>query len=210
MFHLAKNAISPAAWKLRFINFCLYHACDLDCPFCQVPKQKVKTMPPELRREAFRKLALIAAPGCKMSILGGEPTLRPDLLLEAVTDAVRAGFLPNVVTNGYALTEDLIIQLAQAGLDHLAMSVDVEGAQGALRTDLDKALRLLRFARDRRITPVVNVLVSRQTDIGALKRFCQKVIDAKVFVRHHRQSRWLDEQGRLKGDSPTLKINADK
>lgn len=181
MMHLARTVICPPAWRLRFINFCLYHACDLDCSFCKVPKQKVKTMPPEIRKEAFRRLALLAAPVCKMSILGGEPTLRPQLLLEAVEDAAIAGFLPNVVSNGYALTEDLIRDLARAGLDHLAISVDVE-AKGALRANLDKALSLLQVARSWGIAPVINVLVSRSTDVEQLKHFCQKVFDAKCFI----------------------------
>jgi len=133
------------------------------------------------RGEAFRRLKLMSAPACKMSILGGEPTLQPQLILEAVADAASAGFLVNVVTNGYALTERLIIQLGNAGLDHLAVSVDVP-QPGALRTDLEKALTLLQVARRQGITPVINVLVGSKTDLKALKAFCQQVFDAGCFV----------------------------
>ncbi len=189
LLHAARTAVFPPAGKLRFINFYGWHVCNLagKCKFCIVPFHKVTDplsgreiiMARKERREAFRRLRLLSVPNAIMSILGGETTLRPELLLEIVEDAFGYGFLVNVVTNGYALTPGLIVRLAKAGLHHLAISVDCNGGP---RQELEKALELHQVTRKNGGIPVINVLVSSDTNISDLKKFCQKVIDAKCFV----------------------------
>jgi len=190
LFRDARNAIFPPPDKLRFVNYYLYHGCDLagQCEFCRVPMQKVKNpdtgkeviMTQAQRREAFEKLKKISIPGAKMSILGGEPTLRPDLLIEAINDAVSFGFRVNTISNGYALTPELIRRLAEVGLEHLGISIDAGG--NGPRQNLEKALELHQSTRQAGIMPVINLLVSSLTDFDVFKEISLKIIKAKCFL----------------------------
>lgn len=189
LLQAARIAMFPPNGKLRSISYCLYHGCNLagQCTFCQVPFHKVidpssgkeKIMTRLERQECLRRLRLVSVPGALINVLGGEPTLRPELLLEAVEDAASFGFLVNVVTNGYALTPELIVKLARAGLHHLAISVDCDGGP---RHELDKALKLHQSTIANGIIPVINVIVGSDTDPGDLKDFCQKVFGKKCFI----------------------------
>jgi pyrroloquinoline quinone biosynthesis protein E len=53
---------------------------------------------------------------------GGEPLTRQDLT-ELVKHARDLGYYSNLITSGYGLTEDKIIQLKEAGLDHIQVSI---------------------------------------------------------------------------------------
>jgi MoaA/NifB/PqqE/SkfB family radical SAM enzyme len=180
-------AIFPPNGKLRFINFLVWHGCLGSCNFCQVPRHKIidprtgqeKIMLREERQGAFLRLRSLSVPGAIVSILGGETTLKPALLLEMVGDISNMGFLINVVTNGYALTPDLISRLAKAGLHHLAISADCDDGS---RGNLEKVLELHQTTRSCGVIPVINVLVGRKTEVSKLKEFCQKVFKAKCFV----------------------------
>ena len=80
-----KGAIFPSN-ELRFVNWYLQHGCDLDCSYCKVPKQKVGIMSQEDRQEVIQKVRNLCSKQPIISLLGGEPTLRPDFLVEAVEE----------------------------------------------------------------------------------------------------------------------------
>ncbi|MFC1749075.1 radical SAM protein [Pseudomonadota bacterium] len=166
--------------EIRFVNWYLQHGCDLDCSYCRVPLQAVKPMNLEQRLEALCRLRTLCSSTPVLSILGGEPTLRPDYLVGAVEDAASLGFRVNTITNGRGLTPELIQRLAQAGLSHLGMSVDSD--QEATKSNLDRALHLLTFARENGIVPAVNTVITRNTDPESFKHFARTIIGTKIMI----------------------------
>ena len=165
---------------LRFINWYMQHGCDLDCYYCKVPKQRVGLMDREDRRDARKKVRKLCSKQPVISILGGEPTLRPDFLIEAIEDATRIGFLVYVVSNGWGLTPDLIGRLASAGLQCLSISVDCD--EDAVKSNLDKALFLQSHSRKHGIQPVINTVLTRKTNLRIFKQFVTRIINASCFV----------------------------
>ncbi|MBZ0317921.1 MAG: radical SAM protein [Anaerolineae bacterium] len=172
-------AISPSE-KLRYINWYLQHGCDLSCHYCQVPKQRVSVMDRSQRIAALSKLRQLSVKYPTISILGGEPTLRPQLLVEAVHDATEAGFLVNLVSNGWGLTPELITQLGEAGLYFLGISVDCDSK--AQKSNLEKALVHHTFTRQAGIIPVINTVITRETDVNEFKKFAKAIIDSGCFI----------------------------
>jgi len=166
--------------KLRFVNWYLLHGCDLSCSYCKVPKQKIRVMDRNTRKEALKRISTLCARKTLISIIGGEPTLRPDLLVGAVQDAVEEGFLVNIVTDGWGLTPDLIKRLGTAGLHHLAISVDCH--ESAEKANLVRALKLHAVTKQEGILPVINTVITRDTDIATFKRFSNTIMRKGVFL----------------------------
>lgn len=60
--------------------------------------------------------------GGAIGFSGGEPLIRPDLV-ELVQHARELGYYSNLITSGYGLTEEKIVELKTAGLDHIQVSI---------------------------------------------------------------------------------------
>lgn len=174
-----QSALRPTE-ELRFINWYLQHGCDLDCFYCRVPKQKIGVMTKDQRREALRKLRSLTSSSAMLSIIGGEPTLRPELLLEAVRDAVEIGYNVGIVTNGWGLSPDLIMQLGEAGLSSMSLSVDCDS--DAEKHNLRRALELHHSSKKCGIVPIINTVITRETDPQKFKEFAKCVINNGCFV----------------------------
>jgi pyrroloquinoline quinone biosynthesis protein E len=58
----------------------------------------------------------------QLGLSGGEPLTRSDLV-ELVAHARQLGYYTNLITSGYNLSEEKIIQLREAGLDHIQISI---------------------------------------------------------------------------------------
>lgn len=166
--------------ELRFVNWYLQHGCDLDCYYCKVPKQKVGTMNREERLEALTKVRKLCSKQPVINIMGGEPTLRPDFLVEAVSDAVEVGFLVNVISNGWGLTPELIARLGHAGLNYLGISVDCD--ENSVKSNLSKALAMHKISKEQGILPVINTVITGNTDTERFKNFVTEVTAAGCFI----------------------------
>jgi len=100
-------------------------ACDLSCTHCRAAAQPLRD-PGELSTdEGKRLLAETAAMGTPVFILsGGDPVKRPDLcelIRHGKSLGLRMGTIPAATT---ALTEELVKQLKDTGLDQMALSLD--------------------------------------------------------------------------------------
>lgn len=132
------------------------------------------------RKEVLKKISTLCEKKTLMSIIGGEPTLRPDLLVEAVEDAVEDGFLVNVVTDGWGLNPDLIVRLGKAGLHHLAISVDCN--EIAEKTNLKRAIKLHAITKQEGILPVINSVLTSDTNIASFKQFAKTIMSEGIFL----------------------------
>lgn len=174
-----KEAVAPSPGKLRFVQYYLSHACDQDCGFCVAKDQRIPVMSRTNRREAFGRIKEFSIKHPLMSIIGGEPTLHPDLLVEAVEDASDFGFHVSVVSNGFGLNEELLERLGNAGLERLGISLDTEGVSN--RVNKEKMLGLLETAKSLNIIPALNSVFTRKTDVSAYKQLVEEVISHGIF-----------------------------
>ena len=111
----------------------LTHRCPLRCPYCSNPAELTRAGAELATAEWARVFREAAALGClQIHLSGGEPTARRDIV-EIVAAAREAGLYTNLITAGVLLDAALMGRLAEAGLDHVQLSVqDAEeaGAEG--------------------------------------------------------------------------------
>jgi pyrroloquinoline quinone biosynthesis protein E len=106
------------------------HRCPLACPYCSNPLELVRD---ELPTEAWLRVLEDAERlgVVQVHFTGGEPCARRDLEV-LVAKARELGLYTNLVTSGIPLTRERLARLAEAGLDHVQVSV--QGAD-AVRAD---------------------------------------------------------------------------
>jgi pyrroloquinoline quinone biosynthesis protein E len=115
----------------------LTHRCPLQCPYCSNPTELMKA-DRELGTDAWLFLFGEAADlgVLQVHLSGGEPTVRRDLEAMIAALAGRRVYT-NLITSGIGLTEPRIASLADAGLDHLQLSI-----QGARPSSADRIAHL--------------------------------------------------------------------
>ena len=98
--------------------------------------------------------------GCRViPLMGGEPLLRKDFILEVIRYGADNGFFMYLPTNGYLLNEEFIDEMGKAGVAAVNLAVDCV----APRKGLPKALLA--------IEPQFRYLVERQKEYGYLVFF---------------------------------------
>ena len=111
------------AHKPRWLLAELTYACPLQCPYCSNPVN-YSQYPTELSTEDWKRVLTEARKmgAVQLGLSGGEPLARTDLA-EIVRHARDLGYYSNLITSGYGLTEERIIELKEAGLDHIQVSI---------------------------------------------------------------------------------------
>ena len=115
---------SPPRWLLAELTY----SCPLQCPYCSNPMDYTK-YPQELSTEDWKRVLSQARKmgAVQLGLSGGEPLVRQDLE-EIVAHARQLGYYTNLITSGYGLTEQRIIALQEAGLDHIQVSIQASSA----------------------------------------------------------------------------------
>lgn len=119
MAGLNNTNITPPRWLLAELTY----SCPLQCPYCSNPLDYSKYRD-ELSTEDWKRVLYQARKmgAVQLGFSGGEPLTRTDLV-ELVAYTRELGYYSNLITSGYALTEERIVQLKQAGLDHIQVSI---------------------------------------------------------------------------------------
>ena len=114
-----KTNITPPRWLLAELTY----KCPLQCPYCSNPLDYAKHSD-EISTEDWKRVLSEARKmgAVQLGFSGGEPLTRQDLP-ELVKHARELGYYSNLITSGYGLTEEKIIQLKEAGLDHIQVSI---------------------------------------------------------------------------------------
>jgi len=114
-----KLKITPPRWLLAELTY----KCPLQCPYCSNPVDYAKHSS-EIGTEDWKRVLTQARKmgAVQLGFSGGEPLTRQDLP-ELVQHARQLGYYSNLITSGYGLTEEKIIQLKEAGLDHIQISI---------------------------------------------------------------------------------------
>ncbi len=101
----------------------LTHRCPLACPYCSNPLELDRKDEELATADWIRVFEQAAELGIlQLHLSGGEPATRADLV-ELVAAAARAGLYTNLITSGIGLDPSRLTALAQAGLDHLQLSI---------------------------------------------------------------------------------------
>lgn len=145
----------------------LTHRCPLRCPYCSNPValEDAKT---ELATEEWRRVLEEAASlgVYQVHFSGGEPLLRKDLS-DLVRHANALGLYTNLITSGILLDEAKVAALAEAGLEHVQLSLQdatagpadrVAGSPGAH----EKKLKAARRVREAGLALTINCVFHRQ------------------------------------------------
>ena len=145
----------------------LTHRCPLRCPYCSNPTELHRASR-ELDAPTWGRIfAEASALGVlQVHLSGGEPTARRDLP-EIIRHAVSAGLYTNLITSGVLTDERRLAELAEAGLDHVQLSVQDSEAGSADRIGgyAGGHARKLRFAalvRAEGLPLTLNAVVHRQ------------------------------------------------
>ncbi len=105
-------------------HLAITHACNMNCKYCSVKDMhsKIKN---GLSTEEYKKIIdkLVDIGAFQIGLTGGEPTTRKDLV-ELTRYIASKNVACNLTTNGYNVSEKLIIDLKEAGLTQVQISLD--------------------------------------------------------------------------------------
>ncbi|QSA99118.1 pyrroloquinoline quinone biosynthesis protein PqqE [Methylococcus sp. EFPC2] len=111
--------ITPPRWLLAELTY----SCPLQCPYCSNPIDFARHKDELSTDDWLRVLSQARAMGAvQLGFSGGEPLTRPDLPV-LVRHARQLGYYSNLISSGYGMTEDKIVELKEAGLDHIQISI---------------------------------------------------------------------------------------
>ena len=111
--------ITNPRWLLAELTY----RCPLQCPYCSNPIDFANHLEELGTEDWLRVLSESRAMGAvQLGFSGGEPLIRQDLPI-LVRHARDLGYYSNLITSGYGLTEEKIVALRTAGLDHIQVSI---------------------------------------------------------------------------------------
>jgi PqqA peptide cyclase len=156
----------------------LTHRCALGCPYCSNPLE-LEARSRELSTDEWKRVfSEASALGVlQVHLSGGEPALRRDIVA-LVEHCAREGLYTNLITSGVGFRPDLIAQLAEAGLDHVQLSVQdtepdsadlIGGFTGAFAAKREIARRTIEAGLPLTINAVIHrANVARAPDLVRL------------------------------------------
>lgn len=175
----------------------LTYRCPLACPYCSNPVE-VEMRGGELDTESWKRVFSEAA---EIGILhahlsGGEPAARRDLV-EIVAHCAKVGLYTNLITSGIGLTRESLQRLADAGLDHVQLSIQdaeaasadhIAGYQGAFARKMDVA----KWVREVDLPLTVNAVIHRANieRAGRMVTFAVELGARRVEIAHTQYYAW--------------------
>lgn len=150
----------PRAMIINYNN-----ACNFRCDFCYSTIANSKLNKATLSLDRLAKLADEAHElGIWEIVLqGGELTINKSALIELIKTLTPQRFQIVLITNGYLITQEYARELADAGLDCLAVSVSSLNAEAHdkerhVKKSHERALRALEYAKDAGLAAWPNVI----------------------------------------------------
>jgi pyrroloquinoline quinone biosynthesis protein E len=142
------------------------HRCPLQCPYCSNPVELLKAnreLDTRTWLDLFDQAADLGV--LQVHLSGGEPTLRRDLE-QLIAKLAARGVYTNLITAGVGIAEGRIRALAEAGLDHVQLSI--QGARpettehiGHYRGGHEKKLDTARRVREAGLPLTINAPIHR-------------------------------------------------
>jgi pyrroloquinoline quinone biosynthesis protein E len=178
----------------------LTHRCPLGCPYCSNPLKldpRADELDAATWARVFREAAALGV--LQVHLSGGEPAARRDLV-EIAAAARHAGLYANLITSAVGLTEKTLHALADAGLDHVQISIQdsepasadrIAGYDGAFAKKRALAAQVVRLG----LPLTVNAVVHRANieRIGALVELALALGAGRVEIAHVQYYGWALE-----------------
>jgi PqqA peptide cyclase len=175
----------------------LTHRCPLGCPYCSNPLAmdgRADELDTATWARVFREAAGLGV--LQVHLSGGEPASRRDLV--DITAAARdAGLYTNLITSGIGVTAKRLDALAEAGLDHVQISIqDSEPASADRIAGYDGAYaakRALAAEVVARKLPLTANIVVHRANIARIDELVAMALDmgaARVEIAHVQYYGW--------------------
>jgi len=113
--------------------------CNLDCSLCYLSDkaEMARDVPIPILLSRIKMIASHYGAGTSVQISGGDPTLRSTSDLEEICRYIRSlGMRSCLMTNGIKASREMLSRLAQAGLDDLALHVDLTQERKGYATEV--------------------------------------------------------------------------
>jgi len=178
----------------------LTHRCPLGCPYCSNPLNldpRVDELDAATWARVFREAAALGV--LQVHLSGGEPAARRDLV-EITAAARAAGLYANLITSAVGLTEKTLSALADAGLDHVQISIQdsieasadrIAGYDGAFARKRALAAQVVRLE----LPLTVNAVIHRANiaRVGDLVELALSLGASRVEIAHVQYYGWALE-----------------
>jgi pyrroloquinoline quinone biosynthesis protein E len=175
----------------------LTHRCPLACPYCSNPlelESRETELDTETWARVFREAAELGILQAHLS--GGEPAARRDLV-EITKAASSAGIYTNLITSGLGIPKDRLGALADAGLDHVQISIQdsepesadrIAGRQGAFKRKQELAGEVTRQG----LMLTINMVVHRANieRVGEMIELALALGARRVEIAHVQYYGW--------------------
>ncbi|MGA3301702.1 MAG: pyrroloquinoline quinone biosynthesis protein PqqE [Methylovirgula sp.] len=175
----------------------LTYRCPLACPYCSNPLE-VELRNGELDTAGWQRVFSQAA---ELGVLhahlsGGEPAARRDLV-EIVAHCSKVGLYTNLITSGVGLTQERMRQLADAGLDHVQLSIqDAEAASadkiGGYKGGFAKKIEVAKWVNEVGLPLTINAVIHRANieRAGRMVAFAVELGARRVEIAHTQYYAW--------------------
>lgn len=159
----------------------LTHRCPLQCPYCSNPRELLKAnreLDTATWKRAFEEAADLGV--LQVHLSGGEPTLRRDLP-ELIETLSARGVYTNLITAGVTADGTALGRLADAGLNHIQVSIQGADAKtteliGNHKGGFEKKLATARTTRALELPLTVNAPIHRH-NIDQVEQFIELALD---------------------------------
>jgi PqqA peptide cyclase len=175
----------------------LTHRCPLGCPYCSNPlalEHTADELDATTWARVFREAAALGV--LQVHLSGGEPGARRDLA-EITASAHAAGLYTNLITSAVGITAKTLTALADAGLDHVQISIQdndpahadwIAGYDGAFARKRALAAEVVRL----KLPLTINAVVHRSNidHIGELVALALEMDAARIEIAHVQYYGW--------------------
>lgn len=174
-----KETLSPPHWLLAELTY----ACPLQCPYCSNPLEFIKSKK-ELSTENWIQILQEARQlgAVQLGFSGGEPLLRKDLAI-IVSEAHALNFYTNLITSAMGLTETRLIELKNAGLDSIQISLQACTEELNNRISRTKSfehkLLMAKKAKELNFNLTLNIVINR-LNIDSVREILDLALDLKA------------------------------
>lgn len=151
-----KYTPTTAVWEVTM-------GCNMQCKHCG--SKCKEPLPGELTTEEALDLCdQIGELGLKwITLSGGEPLIRKDVC-QLIERLRKNNVIPNIITNGWLLTEEMLDNLIEAGVGSLAISIDGIGEKHDYMRrsgSYERDMQALELMAKKNVTPAVITTVTR-------------------------------------------------
>ncbi|MBW0002095.1 MAG: pyrroloquinoline quinone biosynthesis protein PqqE [Hyphomicrobiales bacterium] len=175
----------------------LTHRCPLGCPYCSNPLDldaRETELPTATWQRVFSEAAGIGI--LQLHLSGGEPASRRDLA-ELVAHAAKLGLYTNLITSGVGLNRAAVTKLAEAGLDHVQLSIQdsqpqsadhIAGYKGAFARKVEVASLVTETGLPLTVNAVIHRANVRRA--GAMVELAVRLGARRVEIAHTQYYGW--------------------